>query len=557
MSDRLSHVNPTPSPGPHSLPEPLLVPPLTLLPRNLSNQLRDVAPGGMVFVDGLGETHHTKERILERKLPPLVSFRKQPDGSFRVYSGLPPRNLTHCGSGSVPHPENLERDRGMQCPVILNSGDWIALTAALPVAIPTFLPTDPVSPADKIASKIAAGLVGETLILGRSAVPECPTSVSRAHITIKILERSELSPTRIQLRVLAIPGIEGSHPIYEVKPDGQLEQITGSKLIPAGGTIQVGERGERLTLPHPKNSLDEASRIFHHSLLRNDPEANQSVVSVFGLQGLKKVQFDALREYVITAVTMIREGRSGDAIVHLLTQSKELDACGYTLSAGAPCHLASLNRESIANNLSEVAYCSWFQNPAKRICVSYGILSPGLTPTNDEERELLAVWERNVALIVAEEYVHALQDMHGGAISDYTPILGGKARVDLEADVALFYKRHGIDLSDGLFLQRHGGVREHAIECVEGRQSKDSEERFKRSLLEAPLKTPVPIVNEVSIARTEEGYTVTPIGDLSGRYFMTAHGPAKELLKAVTLQGGDQIFLGGNTFTLPRVTEDS
>jgi len=424
----------------------------------------------------------------------------------------------------------------------------------MPFTIPESLIHNPETPAEKLSELIASASVGERVVLGRGAVKECSSDVSRAHITVKVLDRARISPTQIRFRVLAIPGIKGTHPIYEVKPNGHLEEIIGNKTIPAGGTIQLGYNGERVILPHPKNSLGDVSVIYHQSIIRGDKSANESVMSVFGAEGLKHAQFTALRDYVLKGVALIREGRSAEALEHLRTGSKELAASGYELMENNLFSLPKLTSEAVEEHLNLVANRSSFNHLRKLIYPSVGVLSPGLKPTNDDERELLKTWEKNVALIYAEEYVHALQEMHGGAISDYTPILGGKGGVCREADVALLYKRHGIDLSDRLFTNRYA-TRDAAIQRVERTQTSAESANFKDSLLSAPLNSAVKIHNEVTIARTEGGYLVSPIGTLMNRYYMTAHGPAQEIYAPVTLQGGDQLFLGHRIFELPLLGE--
>ena len=554
MSDRLSRNTPSPVPAPHIPSEPLAFPPVAALPHDIARHLRDLPAREMLFVDATGKLHKDKSEMLVQKIPPLVSFRKESEGSFRVYGGLPPRNPTHCGSGTVPAKGALTMFPDMESPVVLNSGDWIALTAKLPLSIPTFRNPSPTTAEGKLSELIANAEIGDTLVLGRKAVKECPGEVSRAHITIKILDRVQHSPTRVQLRVLAIPGIEGTQPIYAVKPNGELEKILANARIPAGGTIQIGEQGERLTLPYPKNSLDEASVMYHQSILLNDPNANQSVMSVFGREGLQQAQFKALYEYVGIALAMIRDGRYADALEHLRTESKELGAAGYVLSENNQIALQHLNPAHVEKNLFDVAQRSWFKAPQKTIYPSVGVRAPELEPTNEEERKLLSSWEKNIALLYAEEYIHALQDMHGGAISDYAPLFGGKELLDEEADVALVYTRLGIDLSDGLFTNRYPS-REVAMQRIAGVQTKEEELRFTTSILSAPLKTPVEVHGEVTVTRTEEGYLVVPIGNLAGRHYLTAHGPARTIRKPIVLQGGDKLFLGNRTFTLPLVDE--
>lgn len=531
-------------------------PPAAKLPENLTSKLRDLKPGKMLFVDANGKLHQEKDEMLANNIPPLVSFRKEIDGTYRVYTGLPPRNSTHCGSGVIPIDSELNQFPDMERPVVLNSGDWIALTAKLPVYIPTFRNPNPSTAADKLAELMASAQVGDTLVLGRSKVPQCPAEVSRAHITVKIIERKELSASKISLRIVVLPGIEGTQAIYEVKPSGEPERIIGARDIPEGGTIQIGEGGEQFHLPYPKGSFGEASVMYRRSVADGDPEANQSVMSVFGPAALKKAQFIALKNFVVPALSMIREGRYTEALAHLQSESKELVAAGYTLSENHYIVLKGLSEEKVKENLLEVASDSSFDSDKKRVYPSVGILAPGLRPSNEREEKLLAVWERNIALIYAGEYIHALQDMRGGAISDYTPLFGGKEMVDHEADVALVFKRHGIDLSDGLFTGRYP-ARETAIDRVTGYQSKQDELAFKRSLLEAPLDTPVDVLPEIIVKRTVDGYLVTRRDDLSGARYLTSHDRVRTLRTPVVLQGGDQLFVGNRTFTLPGFEESA
>lgn len=553
MSGRLSHQQPSSTPAAAEAVESLALPPPASLPSNLTRKLQDLAPYQMQFVDSLGTLHSDKSLMLNQKIPPLVSFRKESNGSFRVYAGLPPRNMTHCGSGEVPERNHLNKLPNMQGPVILNSGDWIALTAKLPIPIPLFRNVNPQSPQEKLGELIASADVGQTLVLGRSVVPECPGEVSRAHISVTVLDRQQLSPTRVAIRLVAIPGIEGTQPIFHLKPDGRLEQIVGSKEISPGATIQIGEQGERFTLPYPKNSLDDASIIYHQSILRGDKEANQSVMSVFGRDGLKRAQFHALREYVVKALDMIREGKSVEALDHLRAQSREVEAAGYSLSENNQVMLPRLTQGAVEENLHEVAKRSWFKPGQLEIYPSIGVLGPKAQPTNEAEHKLLALWQKNVALIYAEEYVHALQEMNGGAISDYTPLFGGKHNIDDEADVALFFKRHGIDLSDGLFTNRYP-VRPAALQRVEGTQTRDEELLFKARVLAAPLNTPVSLNDTITIARTEAGFVVTPSQSLKAIFYMKPQGAAQELIRSVTLQGGDVLYLGSRRFQLPLPT---
>ena len=557
MSDRLSRSEPQSRPGNISGAEKHTSLPVASLPGTLSKELRDISPDQSLFVDSAGALHRDKRKILDEEIPPLVSFRKEHDGSFRVYAGLPPRNKTHCGTGTAPSVDAVDAFHqlpDMHGPVVLNSGDWIALAASLSLSIPTFKQSDlsRATVSEKLSHRIASAEVGQTIVLGRGAEPTCPAVVSRAHISIKVLERIDLSPTKVQMRVVALPGIAGSQPIFEVKQDGSLEQIVGSKKVAAGGTIQIGIKGERFTLPHPANSLEADSILYHHSILRGDPAADQSVLSVHGVEGLKKAQFLAFKDFVLKGVELIRIGQPKEAIKHLLSDSKELAAAGYSVEVNNQISLKALTPEEVARNLNTVARRSSFQCLQRLIYPSIAMIDETkLSPSNQEERDLLEVWGKNAALIVAEEFVHALQDMNGGAISDYTPLVGHRQEVNSEADVALFFKRHGIDLSDGHFVKRYP-VRASALRLVEGTQTPQEALKFEESVLSAALGSPVPVHDGALIARSQNGYIVTPTQSGVSCFVLRSTGTARPLRDTQTLQGGDELFIGERRFTLPR-----
>jgi hypothetical protein len=119
-----------------------------------------------------------------------------------------------------------------------------------------------------------------------------------------------------------------------------------------------------------------------------------------------------------------------------------------------------------------------------------------------------------------------------------------------EADVALYYKQHAIDLSDGLFLSRYSSS-ESAIQFLEGIQTSDEAFTFRTSLLTAPINSSVNIHNETTITPRADGYEVTPLGNFADHYYMTHHGRAQQLHGTVYLQVGDRLYLGRRTFTLP------
>jgi hypothetical protein len=336
-----------------------------------------------------------------------------------------------------------------------------------------------------------------------------------------------------------------------------LDRIIGSKKLLPGSTIQIGENGERFTIPHPPGSLEEGSVMFHHSIRLGDKEAHQSMLSLHGEVGLQKARIDALKHFVLEGVSLIRDGRPLEALEHLKKESKELEAAGYTLSVNTISYLDQITPEAIAKNLNQVAHASRSDLLAREISPGLGALSADVKASNEHEEQLLQVWQKNLALIFAGEYIRALQELNRGAISDHAPLFGGKHNVEPAADTALFFLRHGIDLSDGHFVNLRRGPREAALAVAHGAQTPQEEISFRETLLAAPLKTAITIHNAVSIARTENGYVVAPTSEGPRAFLMHTTGPAVRLTQPITLQGGDTLYIGSRKFILPTVSSDA
>lgn len=556
MSDRLTHSKSLSQPEQPQDPQHIAPPAAPALPQSLSRELQNLPNYKCLYVDREGNVlaDGQKGQIADERRSPIVSFRKETGGSFRVYAGLPPRNSTYCDSGHIPSSAEIEMHPNIHGPVVLNSGDWVALSPFCPVKIPLANNPHPQNAAEKLAEIIASAKVGDTLVLGRKIEASCDSHVSRCHITIQILERSELAPGEFQLRILAIPGMAGPHPIFEVNPDGTLDRIIGSKRVQPGATIQIGSDGERFALPHPRGSVEEGSLLFHQSILLGDKDAHHSMRSIHGEQGLQRAQFEALKHFVVRSVALIRDENPLAALELLNKESKELAAAGYTLSINTIAYLDQITPEAIAINVAQVAHASGHSASTREISPALGALREGCTPSNDYEEQLLNVWYKNLALISAGEYIRALQDMNRGAISDYTPLFGGKNEIDPRADAALVFERLGIDLSDGHFVNLYKDKREAALAVVRGSQTEEEEKSFKASLLAAPIKAPVAIHEKVTIARTEGGYLVAPTSQETRAFLLRSTESALRLTHAETAQGGDILYIGSRKFTLPLVS---
>jgi hypothetical protein len=182
----------------------------------------------------------------------------------------------------------------------------------------------------------------------------------------------------------------------------------------------------------------------------------------------------------------IKEGRFSDAIA-VFQRTTELEVCGFTLSSPRLYGLSKLTLEAVQENLLQVASNSWFFDQQKNIKVSHGCLSPGLEPKNDEERSLPQRWEKEIALISAEEFTHALQHLLGKGASRKAAII---ETLGNEADVAAFFVENDVTLSRE-FVQNRYSVREQALRIIRGYQTEADQALLKEQLLATPPDQPL------------------------------------------------------------------
>ncbi len=156
---------------------------------------------------------------------------------------------------------------------------------------------------------------------------------------------------------------------------------------------------------------------------------------------------------------------------------------GYTFAENHCFGLTEITHEAIIKNLKKISRDSWFKIDQKQVYPSFGVLHPGLAPQNQEEHELLNHWHKEVALVYAEEYTHALQDLLGDCVSRKAALL---STPDHEADVALFFHEQGVKLSYD-FVKNRYSERGDALELANGFQSAQQQEIFTKALADMPL----------------------------------------------------------------------
>ena len=568
------------SPPPEADREPPSLSPSThrALPfsAEVAQKLTHLKPQESLYL-GTGDTAVTKdgrEQLISGKVESTATFRRTQE-EFTVYSGMPPRNATYCGSGPIPSPRGIRETSTMLHPVILNSGDWIALTPEVTFQVPSNrLMAPPTTAQEMVVQKILEASVGETLTLGRSSTLPLPSVVSRNHITVNILKKSEDPETgAVELRLRVVPGKPSRYPTIRIHEDGRTEEIHGSAKLPGGSSVRFGEKGTTVTLPHPPHSANSVSLDMHKSILSNDiRSAHQSLRTFVGgvdlgefsedVQGRERVTLkdpeklvkgNLLQNHITMALVMIREGRAEDAVAHLSNQAI-LNFLGYSLEENNLFRLCSLDKESVKNNLLDVARRSWFKSKEKLVYPSISCLSEELAnkEKTPEELDLLKRWEKELALIYAEEYTHALQDYLQEPVSRKAAFaVGASKNFDNEADVALFFFEQGVNLSYE-FIENRYASRAHAIKRALGTQTPEQQALLTEQVLSTPINTWGTLLGSVQIMRNDLGTYNLDLAPLkTAIYAPDTSGYYSRMTGPVELAAGTPIYLGTFRFELP------
>jgi hypothetical protein len=542
----------------------------------VTEKLRNLHPGQSLYV-GTGETAETKEKrenLISGREKPTATFEKTKEG-FTVFSGMPPLNSTYCGSGPIPSSGELLNAPPMRHPVILNSGDWLALTPAFSFQLPTSrLTAPPQTPHEIIASKLLEAPVGSTLTVGRSSALQLPGSVSRNHITVTILKRNENIETgAVEIRLRVVPGKPSEYPTLRIHDDGRTEEIHGSAKLGGGASVRFGESGTTVTLPHPPHSPKSVSQDIHESILGNDMRsARESLKTYVGKANLgefsedvrekqrlslkdpeKLVKGNLLQNHIRMALVMIREGHTDEAVAHLTNQSI-LNFLGYTLEENNVCQLRSLDKDSVKSNLIDVASRSWFKPREKLVYPSVGWVSKELADREKtpDEVALLERWKKELALIYAEEYTHALQHYLEEPVSrKATFAIGSSKNFDFEADVALFFFEQGVNLSYE-FIENRYSSRAHAIKRALGSQTPEQQAMLTEQVLSTPINKWATLLGSVKILRNDFGTYNLDLAPLKTPvYVPDPSGYYSRMTGALELSAGTPIYIGTFRFELP------
>lgn len=460
--------------------------------------LRTLKPDKSIFVDTTGMIHTDKRPFVVGEAEPLVSFTALHDGTFSVFSGIPPLNktyVTHDSAGNREIVEELRFNKVYLGGARLYLGEFCVV---LPTS--THSPTDSLNPIEAALVEATPGMI---LKLGRRDFPIQDDTVSRVHATVLVL-RNQVNADGSRTFVAQItPGITAERKVCVQHAADEPEVIEGERRCPGGSSVLLGPLGS-VTIPHPVYSAENLSQSLSVMLSEGaNIEQAQGFLDTYmpsmygervafsvGAQdrdrweadGPEKVKVLLLQGRIKDGLKLISEGKCSEAI-DVLSNSAALELAGYTFRGDTQFELAELTLEAVRDNLYKVASNSWFWHHSKTVSPSLGVLSDGVTPQNEEERDLLRRWEKEIALLYAEEWTHALQHLLGRGVSRKAALIDQFDSGGGEADVAAFFFENGVRLSHDLVESRYP-EREKALAVIRGYQTKEDQDSLERELLQ-------------------------------------------------------------------------
>ena len=474
--------------------------PVATVTGKIERALVGLKRGGQIFIDSQGRIHAEKAPFLkENPCLPLVSFTKPTfSDDTIVHAGVPPRHSTFCRAGDLKGkmqrlPVDLDQKAvPLRYATTLSSGDQISLGSMCDVQIPDRHILNPENPSEKLAQLLAQAQPGDTVKLGRQEVPTCHGSVSRIHCTVEIISKQQGEDRTFSMKVRVFPGMPGVGSLSVERPDGASEPILDNRAVAPGERVSLGDAIGVVKIPHPPQSIGEVSESISESFLsgRRDkanealksflaPERGEFSNDVIGRERIehpnrdKLLHANVLQNYICAGLDLIRQSKF-DQAVEQYRRTDVLEMCGFRFQENNVFMLGSLTPEAVLENVYQVGSRSGL------------VLKPGLEPSTDAERDLVRRWQRELALIYAEEYTHALQDLLGSKpVSRKGALIppGGNWR---EADVALFFHEQGVTISRD-FVDNRYEDRQEALRLAKGFQTEETQHLFSDALLEVPL----------------------------------------------------------------------
>ena len=458
--------------------------------QRIENAIKDLSPGEELFVDAKGRIHGGKSLFAKDRVKPLVSFQATANG-YIVTAGLPPKNRTYVSSTE----EGFQRQNPLEYTTTLSSGDFIRLSEECLFQIPNSteeLP-DPKKQRGRLAgtrgleAHLAHADQGDVIVLGRALVDELPLDVSRQHLTATVVNKDLRDDGTFSMTLSVALGVPAEKPVSIVNGEN-LTPVVGKRFI-VGKTIEAG--GMLIRVPYPKNSIEEQS--FHSISFFSDEALQNSVVDLISRD--PNARYSLLAAQIDKGIDLIKDQKYQEAKA-LFMQEDLLESLGYRFEEARAFITSSLEKEHLEEILRSVAQNSWLRAEDKVIVLALGLLESELVPQTQEQEAHVRDLQKGLSLILAEEYIHVLQDIRGGEVSSLRNMvraLPSNHEFDCasEADVAVYLAERGVELPKS-FIERYD-VRSEALSLLNGEQTEDQKERLKSAIQATPFGQNLPI----------------------------------------------------------------
>lgn len=460
--------------------------------------LRTLNVGEEFYIDKEGGIHTQKEPFLSGHATPLASFRANVDGSISVFSGIPPRAPTYCGGSHEKHRDLIKNP--LLYNTVLRSGDRLGLGPQCVFRIPTDIPEEARTGEETLQCLLAKASVGDIVSLGRLSAPSLDRTVSRVHVTVEILGKKVDDRGLLAMEIRVIPGLPSKQTISVFAGATEPEEVQGQRTLLGGMRVSLGSLGN-VTIPHPENSVHDMSLSMINLVSQGKDEEAKFLFTCMSqgnrLEYSERVAKEErvahedpevlrnsslLQTHICRGLELIKEGKIDESIA-LFRNPTILEMLGYRFEENHFWELREISPEAIRANLQGLASESWFLIDQKLVYPSFGGLRNGAEPRDDSERDLLARWKKEVALLYAEEYTHALQDLLGRNVSRKAALFPPWQN---EADIAVFFHEQGLTLSYE-FVQNRYPERDIALQLVRGYQVPIEQLGFTRALRETPI----------------------------------------------------------------------
>ncbi len=207
-----------------------------------------------LFIDTEGLPHREASVFYRREAKPLATFWREGDSGVHVYPGVYPANPLFCRWYRAEGQEG-RLEGPLRAPMTVRSGDVLYFGRSCAVEVPSRIDFAPLSPGESLALLLAIASAGDTVALGRSAVPSCDASVSRVHCTAHVLSKDEKPDGAFYMRATVVPGMPSAGTVALLRDSLNIDLIEGVHALPSGSRVWLGSEHGEILVPgyKPRN----------------------------------------------------------------------------------------------------------------------------------------------------------------------------------------------------------------------------------------------------------------------------------------------------------------